>query len=137
MPPTPLNLLKYNFLISLSIKICLKWEPKLSQIEQNGAQERSWKQLGSRWRREGAPRPGLLSTFGTTLSIWGALFYPAGRQGVQKSRIFAPSRFKNQKNDIQEGGPEKALNIDRTLVGKSELLRNKNLLISFVSFQPL
>ena len=45
--------------------------------------------------------------------------------GVPKSTILAPSRFKNLKNEVQEGCAEKALNFDRNFVGKCELLRSR------------
>ena len=97
--------------------------PKSSQIDQNGAQERPEKQLGSKLAQECAPETKLTCFLSPLGRFWAPFWAQVDAKGLPKSSIFAPSRCKCRKNEVQEGVPEKVWNFDWNLNGKCEVMK--------------
>ena len=84
-----------------------KIDPKSTKMNPGALQKWSWKQGGSRLPKKALNLFHKFEIFGATWPICGAIWDPAGRQGIPKSSILASRRAKMPKNEVQKEASEK------------------------------
>ena len=101
-------------------------EPRGPKIDQNGAQERSEKDLGNWGGNLGSPSNSILRLLAHLGDFGRHLVPQLGAKGLPKSSFLAPSRTKISKNEAQNEASKNVWNFDRNLRRKCEILNVLN-----------